>query len=210
MAKIGYARVSSKDQSLARQLAALKKKGVTKIFAEKVSGKNTTDRPQLRAMLDYIRDDDIVVVQALDRLGRNNKDLTQIIQDIQRKGAALDVINLPSFSDVKDPNLRNFLTNFILELYKYIAQEEREAIKERQGQGIAIAKKQGRYTGRVTWYGDDAPDPKRRTDWAHIKADLRAGRTYPEVMHDYGISRYAVSKANHELREETENESNPQ
>ena len=75
MAKIGYARVSSKEQNLDRQLQALE--SVSKVFSDKVSGA-TTERPQLQAMLDYIREGDIVVVAELDRLGRNNKDLTDI------------------------------------------------------------------------------------------------------------------------------------
>ncbi len=87
MAKIGYARVSSKEQNLERQLQALE--SVSKVFSDKVSGA-TTERPQLQAMLDYIREGDIVVVAELDRLGRNNKDLTQIMNIIQQKGATLD------------------------------------------------------------------------------------------------------------------------
>ena len=72
MAKIGYARVSSKEQNLDRQLQALE--SVSKVFSDKISGA-TTERPQLQAMLDYIREGDIVVVAELDRLGRNNKNL---------------------------------------------------------------------------------------------------------------------------------------
>ena len=90
MAKIGYARVSSKEQNLDRQLQALE--SVSKVFSDKMSGA-TTERPQLQAMLDYIREGDIVVVAELDRLGRNNKDLTQIMNIIQQKGATLEVQN---------------------------------------------------------------------------------------------------------------------
>ncbi|WP_034992667.1 recombinase family protein, partial [Liquorilactobacillus vini] len=139
MTKIGYARVSTRDQNLARQLEQLKSAGVTKIFQEKISGKDA-DRPQLQKMLNYLRDDDEVIVVSLDRLGRNSKDLTDIIEKIRRRGATLNVLNLPSFAGIKDPNLRNLITNIIVELYKYIAQEERETIRERQRQGIEIAK----------------------------------------------------------------------
>ena len=93
MAKIGYARVSSKEQNLDRQLQALE--SVSKVFSDKISGA-TTERPQLQAMLDYIREGDIVVVAELDRLGRNNKNLTEIMNTIQQKGATLEVLNLPS------------------------------------------------------------------------------------------------------------------
>ncbi|WP_105316438.1 recombinase family protein, partial [Lactiplantibacillus plantarum] len=137
MAKIGYARVSSKEQHLDRQLAALK--GVDKLFTDKLSGANT-NRPELQKMLVYIREGDIVMVTELDRLGRNNQDLTKIMNSIQNKGATLDVLNLPSMTGIADPNLRQLMTNLIIELYKYQAESERKRIIERQQQGIALAK----------------------------------------------------------------------
>ena len=145
MAKIGYARVSSKEQHLDRQLAALK--DVDKLFTDKLSGANT-NRPELQKMLAYIREGDIVMVTELDRLGRNNQDLTQIMNTIQNKGATLDVLNLPSMTGIADPNLRQLMTNLIIELYKYQAESERKRIIERQQQGIALAKQQGKYHGR--------------------------------------------------------------
>lgn len=137
MAKIGYARVSSKEQHLDRQLAVLK--GVDKLFTDKLSGANT-NRPELQKMLAYVREGDIVLVTELDRLGRNNQDLTKIMNTIQNKGATLDVLNLPSMTGIADPNLRQLMTNLIIELYKYQAESERKRIIERQQQGIALAK----------------------------------------------------------------------
>lgn len=145
MTKIGYARVSSADQNLDRQLKQLD--NVEKIFQESISGASR-ERPQLIAMLDYIRDGDIVVVTELERLGRNNKELTEVMDEIKSKGATLEVLNLPTLRGIEDANLRRLLNNLILELYKYQAQAERERIKERQAQGIAIAKVQGKYKGR--------------------------------------------------------------
>ncbi|WP_270350477.1 recombinase family protein, partial [Ligilactobacillus salivarius] len=154
MAKIGYARVSSKEQHLDRQLAALK--DVDKLFADKLSGANTK-RPELQKMLAYIREGDIVLVTELDRLGRNNQDLTKIMNTIQNKGATLDVLNLPSMTGIADPNLRQLMTNLIIELYKYQAESERKRIIERQQQGIALAKQQGKYHGRKPQYTQDDP-----------------------------------------------------
>ena len=147
MAKIGYARVSSRSQNLDRQLTILRNKHVDKIFADKLSGA-TTKRPELQKMLAYIREGDIVLVTELDRLGRNNQDLTKIMNTIQNKGATLDVLNLPSMTGIGDPNLRQLMTNLIIELYKYQAESERKRIIERQQQGIALAKQQGKYHGR--------------------------------------------------------------
>ena len=152
MAKIGYARVSTTDQNLDRQLEQLKH--VDRLFQEAVSGVSK-DRPQLKAMLDYIREGDIVVVTELERLGRNNQELTEIMNQIQTKGATLEVLNLPTLRGIEDDNLRRLLNNLILELYKYQAQAERERIKERQAQGIAIAKTQGKYQGRKALFTED-------------------------------------------------------
>lgn len=156
MAKIGYARVSSRDQNLDRQIEALEKNKVDKLFCDKISGA-TTNRPQLQKMLDYIRDDDVVIVTELDRLGRNNNDLTKIMGAIKSKGATLDILSFPSLRGIEDNNLRQLMNNLILELYKYQAESERRRIKERQRQGIAIAKSEGRYHGRALKYSEDSP-----------------------------------------------------
>ena len=154
MSKIGYARVSSKEQNLDRQLVALQ--SVSKVFSDKASGLST-ERPQLQAMLDYLREGDIVIVTELDRLGRNNKDLTEIMNAIQQKGATLEVLNLPSMNGIEDENLRRLINNLVVELYKYQAESERKRIKERQAQGIELAKKKGRFTGRKSTFQKDDP-----------------------------------------------------
>ncbi|KRL41730.1 site-specific recombinase, DNA invertase Pin related protein [Liquorilactobacillus nagelii DSM 13675] len=112
-------------------------------------------------MLNYLRDDDEVIVVSLDRLGRNSKDPTDIIEASRQQGAT-NVLNLPSFADIEDPNLRNLITNIIVDLYKYIAQEERETIREHQRQGIEIAKKQGKYKGKVREYDPASPNRQKR------------------------------------------------
>ncbi|MDG6122966.1 recombinase family protein [Lactococcus formosensis] len=154
MSKIGYARVSSKEQNLDRQLEALQ--SVSKVFSDKASGQST-ERPQLQAMLDYLREGDIVIVTELDRLGRNNKDLTEIMNAIKQKGATLEVLNLPSMNGIEDENLRRLINNLVVELYKYQAESERKRIKERQAQGIELAKKKGRFTGRKSTFQKDDP-----------------------------------------------------
>lgn len=154
MSKIGYARVSSKEQNLDRQLEALQ--SVSKVFSDKASGQST-ERPQLQAMLDYLREGDIVIVTELDRLGRNNKDLTEIMNAIQQKGATLEALNLPSMNGIEDENLRQLINNLVVELYKYQAESERKRIKERQAQGIELAKKKGRFTGRKSTFQKDDP-----------------------------------------------------
>ena len=142
MNKIGYARVSSLDQNIDRQIQVLEEQ-TTKIFTDKESG-TSRKRQGLKELLDYIRTDDIVVVTELDRLSRNNEHLTEIMGIIQSKGATLEVLNFPSLLGIKDDNLRKLLNNLILEIIKYQAQAERDRIRERQRQGIELAKKRGR------------------------------------------------------------------
>ena len=180
MAKIGYARVSSKEQHLDRQLAALK--DVDKLFTDKLSGANT-NRPELQKMLAYIREGDIVLVTELDRLGRSNQDLTKIMNTIQNKGATLDVLNLPSMTGIADPNLRQLMTNLIIELYKYQAESERKRIIERQQQGIALAKQQGKYHGRKPQYTQDYPRLQHAFKLYH------AGMSDIDVARNTGIKR---------------------
>ncbi len=154
MSKVGYARVSSKEQNLDRQLDLLS--DVSKIFTDKISGK-TAERPQLKAMLEYIREGDIVIVTELDRLGRNSKDLTTIMNEIQQKGATLEVLNLPSMNGIEDENLRRLINNLVIEIYKYQSEAEREKIRERQQQGIKLAKEKGKFKGGKRMFQENDP-----------------------------------------------------
>ncbi|WJW76890.1 recombinase family protein [Enterococcus faecium] len=180
MAKIGYARVSSKTQNLDRQLEALK--GVSKIFSDKYSG-NSVDRPELQAMLNYIREGDIIVVTELDRLGRNSNNLTSIMNFIQQKGATLEVLNLPSMNGIEDENLRRLINSLVIELYKYQAESERKKIKERQAQGIEIAKKKGKFKGRQLKFKKNDPRLKHAFDL------FLNGLSDKEVEEQTGINR---------------------
>ena len=128
-------------------------------------------------MLAYIREGDIVMVTELDRLGRNNQDLTKIMNTIQNKSATLDVLNLPSMTGIADPNLRQLMTNLIIELYKY------QAESERQQQGIALAKQQGKYHGRKPQYTQD--DPRLQ----HAFKLYQAGMSDIDVARNTGIKR---------------------
>ena len=180
MTKIGYARVSSKEQNLDRQLQALQ--GVSKVFSDKLSGQSV-ERPQLQAMLNYIREGDIVVVTELDRLGRNNKELTELMNQIQIKGATLEVLNLPSMNGIEDENLRRLINSLVIELYKYQAESERKKIKERQAQGIEIAKKKGKFKGRQLKFKKNDPRLKHAFDL------FLNGLSDKEVEEQTGINR---------------------
>ena len=130
MAKIGYARVSSKQQNLDRQIKALEEKGCKKIFKDISSGKNI-ERKGLYDLKDYVRENDTIVITELDRLSRNNEDLSNLMMELQKKGCVFEILNLPSFNDVTDKNLNRLLTNLILEIYKYQAESERKRKKDK-------------------------------------------------------------------------------
>lgn len=132
-------------------------------------------------MLDYIRDGDIVVVAELDRLGRNNKDLTEIMGSIQQKGTTLEVLNLPTLQGIEDDNLRRLINNLMLELYKYQTESERKRIKERQAQGIEISKKKGKFTDRKSKFSPD------NEQLAHALELSKQGFTDSDVARVTGI-----------------------
>lgn len=90
-------------------------------------------------------------------MGRNNKDLTDIMYKIQNKDATIEVLNLPSLKGIEDTNLRRLINNLIIELYKYQAESEWKKIRDRQQQGIEIAKSAGKYTGRKRLFSESDP-----------------------------------------------------
>ena len=139
--KVAYIRVSTVEQNEARQMEAMKGFGIDKYFIEKKSGKNTTDRPQLQAMLNFVREGDTVYIHSLDRLARSTQDLLNIVEQLQAKG-----VELHSDKEAIDSNTPT--GKLMLTMIAAINQFERENLLERQREGIAIAKEQGKYKGR--------------------------------------------------------------
>lgn len=141
MANVAYVRVSSSDQNEARQKEALQKHEIDKWFAEKVSGKNIKDREQLQAMLDWVREGDTVYVHDFSRLARSTKDLLDITE--QLSGKKVHLVSLKENLDTSTPTGKLMLT-----MIAAINEFERQNLLERQAEGIAIAKKEGKYKGR--------------------------------------------------------------
>nr|WP_254907350.1 recombinase family protein [Enterococcus sp. 7E2_DIV0204] len=133
----------------------------------------------------------------LDRLGRNNKELTETMDLLRTNGVTVEILNLPSFKDIKDENLRQLLNNLILELYKYQAESERRSIRERQRQGIEIAKKNGVYKGKPVIYTKDTKDPQKKLVYLKVVELLEKGVSKTEISRKTGISRptiYGIEK----------------
>ena len=189
MSLLFYARVSSKGQNLDRQLARAKEVEADKIFTDRLSGK-TTDRPGLHELLDYVREGDTVEVISLDRLSRNYKDIQHLVQKLKDKGVSLIVDDLPQ-THTGNNLVDQFMLDMMINLMGFVAQNEREKIRERQRQGIEQAKKRGAYKGRPTKFSEDSSDREGRLVFEGIKKDYQAGnyKSKAGLARKYGLSR---------------------
>ncbi|MEG1914954.1 MAG: recombinase family protein [Acidaminococcaceae bacterium] len=142
MAKIAYVRVSTQEQNTGRQFECFKTKGIIldKTFEEHISGKDT-NRPQLKAMLAYVREGDTVYIESISRLARNTKDFLNIFEELQNHDVVL--ISLKENFDTSSPQGKCMIT-----IFASFAELERSMIKERQREGIDLALKEGRTYGR--------------------------------------------------------------
>ena len=139
---VGYARVSSADQNLARQEEALKAAGVVRLYEEQASGRSRQGRTELAACLDFVREGDTLVVCSMDRLARSLTDLLSIVHGLAEKKVVVRFLKENLTFDGSPQ------ADFLLGLFGSVAQFELALIKERQLEGIAIAKKAGKYKGR--------------------------------------------------------------
>lgn len=151
--RIGYARVSTKDQNLDLQLDALTKAGCEKIYREKISGAGK-ERPELQKMLENIREGDVIVIWKLDRLGRSFRHLVEIVNNLMTKKVGLQSLNNPI--DTTTPQER-----LAFNLFGSLAEFEREVIRERTGAGLEAARARGRQ-GAVVLKGCPTKHNKRR------------------------------------------------
>ena len=138
--KIGYIRVSTQEQNTIRQEVMMEQLGVEELYIDKASGKNT-DRPQLKKMMEYVRRGDIVIVESISRFARNTRDLLNLMEQLSAKG--VEFVSKKEAIDTTTPTGK-----FMLTVFAAVAELEREYILQRQRGGIAIAKEQGKYTGR--------------------------------------------------------------
>jgi len=172
--RVGYVRVSSLEQNISRQLEGIQ---VDRTYEDKVSAKDL-QRPNLQAMLTYVREGDMVVVHSMDRLARNLDDLRHLVKTLTQKGVAVQFVkeNL-TFSGEDTP-----MANLMLSVMGAFAEFERSLSKERQREGVALAKERGAYKGR-----------KKVLSLENIEA-LRsqvgdAATTKAKIARDFGISR---------------------
>lgn len=170
---IGYIRVSSLEQNESRQLEG---EALDKVFTDKVSGKSM-DRPQLQAMLDYVREGDVILVHSMDRLARNLDDLRSLVSQLTGKGIQVRFLKEGlTFTGEDSP-----MATLLLSVMGAFAEFERALIRERQREGIAIAKTEGKYKGRKPSLTD-----------AQVKdlvGRIEAGEPKAKLAREFGISR---------------------
>ncbi|MBV9286525.1 MAG: recombinase family protein [Hyphomicrobiales bacterium] len=171
--RIGYVRVSGLDQNADRQREHL---DADRVFTDRASGKDA-ERPKLQELLAYARAGDTIVVHSMDRLARNVDDLRRIVQQQTRRGVRVQFLKEGlTFTGDASP-----MANLMLSVLGAVAQFERDLIRERQREGIALAKRRGAYRGRKKALTDDRA--------AELRRRAAAGETKARLARELGISR---------------------
>ena len=187
--KIGYVRVSTVDQNEARQIEAMKTDGVEKIYMDKKSGKDF-NRPEYQKMISEMHKGDMLIIHSIDRLGRNYDEITEEWRKITKEiGADIIVQDMPLLDTTLNRDLTGkLIADIVLQVFSYVAQRERESIRQRQREGIEIAKAQGKYKGRAKKEIDKELFESTKTRWQNGEITKVQ---FAEIM---GISRGTLYK----------------
>lgn len=171
--KIGYIRISTTDQNIARQELLMEQLGVDEVYIDRISGKNT-NRPELQKMMEYVRRGDTVIVESISRFARNTRDLLELVEQLSVKG--VEFVSKKEAIDTTTPTGK-----FMLTVFGAVAELEREYILQRQRESIAIAKDNGVYKGRK---------PIQPPELEKVIVKWRRGKiTAAEAMRQLGMSR---------------------
>ena len=184
--KIGYIRISTIDQSMARQELLMEQLGVDEVYIDRMSGKNT-NRPELQKMLEYVRKGDTVIVESISRFARNTRDLLELVEKLTVKG--VEFVSKKEAIDTTTPTGK-----FMLTVFGAVAELEREYILQRQREGIAIAKANGVYKGRK---------PIQPPEFESVMARWHDGRlTAAEAMRQLGMSKSTFYRRSQKIKDE--------
>jgi DNA invertase Pin-like site-specific DNA recombinase len=177
--RIGYIRVSTIDQNPDRQLDQLQ---LDKKFIEYASAKSTIGRPQLQQMLEFVREDDVIFVHSMDRLARNVYDLKKLVTTITEKKVKVCFVK----ENLEFTNENSSFSNLMLHILGSFAEFEYAFIRERQQEGIVIAKKLGRFKGRS--------EKLNEGDIEILKKELLTRKSKTKIAEELGISRTCLYK----------------
>jgi DNA invertase Pin-like site-specific DNA recombinase len=191
---VGYARVSSNDQNLERQLENLKTFCAEKnIFTEKQLGKSIENRPVLQEALNFLRRGDRFVVESIDCLGRNYDEVIHTVNYLKDKEVQLMITSLPMMNEVVgNPLLDKFMKDLIIQILAMVSEQERNESKRRQAQGIQVAKEKGVYKGRPLLYSPNAKDPQKRIIYHRVVEMLEEGQSISKIAKEVNITRQTI------------------
>lgn len=184
--KVGYIRVSTEEQNTIRQEILMKDLGVERVYMDKASGKSRTGRPQLEAMMDFVREGDVVIVESISRFARSTRDLLTLVEQLTDKGVGF--VSQKESIDTNTPQGK-----FMLTVFGAMAELEREQTLQRQREGIAAAKAAGKYKGRKPIEIEDSLVKSVHDQWykreittSHaVKLLNVSSRTFYRRMWDY-------------------------
>ena len=195
--RIGYIRVSSKNQNLDRQLEVMRKHNIEKVFQEKVSAKDT-NREQLKELLEYVREKDVVYVESYSRLARSTSDLLKLLDQFNNKGVGF-------ISDKEQIDTTTPQGKLMMTIFAGLSQFERECMLERQREGIELARNKGKYKGKPYALFDnnifknclqDIKDKKMKVPEAMQILGIKSITTYYQrkrVLEKYGDCNYTTA-----------------
>lgn len=184
--KVGYIRVPTEEQNTIRQEILMKDLGVERVYMDKASGKSRTGRPQLEAMMDFVREGDVVIVESISRFARSTRDLLTLVEQLTEKGVGF--VSQKESIDTNTPQGK-----FMLTVFGAMAELEREQTLQRQREGIAAAKAAGKYKGRKPIEIEDSLVKSVHDQWykreittSHaVKLLNVSSRTFYRRMWDY-------------------------
>lgn len=198
---IGYARVSSEQQNLSRQIKELESFGCEKIFTEKQSGKNFEQRTIYNEMRSKLRFGDVLVVHDLSRFGRNKEEIRDEWKSLMEEEIDIVVLNMPILDTRKYKDLEGvgqLIYDLVLTLLSWVVDDERERIRTAQREGIAIAKERGKYKGRKRKY-HAAATGKDKVIYERVVQLLDEGKSVMDIHREVGLSRNTIYTIKREL-----------
>ena len=196
---VGYARVSTIDQNLDRQIENLYSFGAEKIFTEKQSGKSIENRPIFQEVLNFLRMGDRLIIESIDRLGRNYDEIIQTVNYLKDKEVQLMITSLPMMNEViGNPLLDKFMKDLIIQILAMVSEQERNESKRRQAQGIQVAKEKGVYKGRPLLYSANAKDPQKRIIYHRVVEMLKEGTAISKIAKEVNITRQTIYRIKHD------------
>lgn len=190
--RVGYVRVSTLEQNPQRQLEELRSSGeIDRIFEDKVSGGKRGNRPELQACLNYVREGDELIVSSIDRLARSLTDLRSLVDELTNRGVTVTFLHehLTFTKSAKDPR-----ADLMLGILGSFAEFERAIIRERQAEGIALAKKAGKYRGRTRAFTP--------AQIAQVRKRVSAGESKAALAREFGVARGTIYAALKEQKEQ--------